>query len=104
MTDLDVVEKFGEILDLKVYSNNKVYGVSKKISYRVVVRGKKAVTLMEAIRPHMGERRRAQIDELLAFESNRPDPNDGRREWSKQAAASRERDAKGRLTSKKKAS
>lgn len=98
MTDRDVIERVGKLLSAPVQTlRPSPAGVSKKIQYRVKVGNVRAVALMKQIRPYMGERRGAKIDELLEFEANRPNANAARREWSSEAASKRQRNSKGQL-------
>ena len=96
MTDRDVVARVAALLDASVASV-KPSGVSRLPQFRAVLVGQKAVTLMCAMYPLMGERRRRQIEKVLDFEKTRPDPNTARRRWSSDAARSRPRDERGRL-------
>lgn len=97
MTDRDVIELVGGMLSAPIQTVQPA-GVSKKVGYRISIRGQKAVSLMEILRSRMGIRRREQIDRVLTFEAARQDGNEARRTWSSKAAASRKRDGKGRLT------
>jgi len=96
MTDHDVVARVAGLLDATVVSV-KPSGVSRLQQYRAVLVGQRAVSLMRAVYPFMGLRRRAQIDGVLDFERARPDPNAARRRWSSDAVRSRPRDERGRL-------
>lgn len=66
MTDRDVVEKvavmFGDKAVLRAVPRNSRW----KTTYRTTVTGRAAADLMRRLYPHMGVRRRAQIDRVLA--------------------------------------
>jgi hypothetical protein len=67
MTDRDVVERAAELMGgLKVHRLRK-RGNQRLDSYVASTRGKRAKEIMELVRPLMGERRGARIDELLVF-------------------------------------
>jgi hypothetical protein len=97
MTDGDVVERAAQLMGASVL-NLRPTGASKLPYFRAQVMGQHAVALMEILRPHLGKRRQAQIDKVLAYEAARPDPDEARRRWSSIAAGKRHRDARGRLT------
>jgi hypothetical protein len=97
MTDSDVVERAARLMDARVMRLRPA-GVSRLPQFRAQVQGQRAVALMRLLYPHLGERRRTQIDAVLDFEAMRPDPNQARREWSSGAANRRPRDKLGRLT------
>lgn len=100
MTDRDVVERVACYFNRRMRAN-KPSKPGGRPQFRITLQGSRAIELMKILHPHMGERRRKQIDDVLAFEALRPNPNQGRREWSTQEAASRERDSKGRLLRRK---
>ena len=65
MTDEDVVNRVSKLLKVGVQEippRKQGY----KTSYRCRVYGPKAIDLMKSLRPHMGKRRQAKIDSLLA--------------------------------------
>lgn len=69
MTDLDVVQKAGDLFGVKVI-NQKPATPRNKPLYRASVRGSKAVLLMHLLKPLMGQRRQLQIE--LALSSYNP--------------------------------
>lgn len=80
MTDLDIIEKIESIVEsgTKIYVDEKPnckplykWGVSKRSTL---------VDLMQKIRPHMGQRRGARIDEFLQWYRDNPHQ---RRKWLK---------------------
>jgi hypothetical protein len=71
MTDRDVVERAGAMLDSAV-TVVRARRAHWKTAYAVRLRGPRAVVWMRRLHPHMGTRRRAQIDRALA--SYGPDP------------------------------
>jgi hypothetical protein len=71
MTDRDVVERAGAMLDSAVAAVPP-RRAHWKTAYAVRLRGPRAVVWMRRLRPLMGTRRRAQIDRALA--SFGPDP------------------------------
>jgi hypothetical protein len=97
MTDADVVERAAGLMGASVISLRPT-GASRLPYFRAHVQGQRAVEIMQLLRPHLGTRRREQIDAVLAYEAMRPDPNEGRRKWSSAAAKLRQRDRHGRLT------
>jgi hypothetical protein len=99
MTDRDVVERAAALMHASVISlKPTATSVSRLPFFRAHVIGRRAVSLMMVLRPHLGVRRQAQIDKVLAYEATRLDPNEARRRWSSAAAKRRHRDARGRLT------
>jgi hypothetical protein len=60
-TDLDIAERISSLLGVKI-SKQKPASQSHKQPYRVVLAGGSAVSLMDLLYQHMGERRRARID------------------------------------------
>lgn len=97
MTDRDVVERAAHYFNRKMLSV-KPSKPGGRPQFRAVILGTQAVALMKVLHPHMGERRRTQIEEVLHFEAARKNPNELRRAWSQKAAAARARDERGRLT------
>ncbi len=67
-TDGDVLHRAAKMLSVKCFGPYKVPAIenNRKDRYLVNVSGRKAIRLMEQLRPHMGERRQAQIDAVLA--------------------------------------
>ena len=96
MTDEDVVQKVANMFGNKV-TTLKPGPNSKLTQYVTQVSGTVAVEWMLAIKPYMGRRKLAQINESLMVHENRPDPNEQRRQWSADAVKARTRDIKGRF-------
>lgn len=71
MTDRDVVERVAELFQVSV-----VYLPARKENWKPTwlasLTGRRAVALMQQIRPYMGERRMRQIDAALAASFTRP--------------------------------
>jgi hypothetical protein len=65
MTDEDVIQRVAGLVGVK-YINIRQENIKWKPSYRVQLKGARAVQLMQAVRPHMGARRGAKIDAILA--------------------------------------
>lgn len=70
MTDQDVVARARDIIRPKKakLSTNRSRQKGHKDSYEFKLYGKEAEEVMRAVRPFMGERRGARIDELLSME------------------------------------
>lgn len=71
MTDLDVVEKYRDIIlpGGEVYRIDKAEG--RKTAYRISIYGNIAIEWMKLLYPLMGTRRRGKINEILDLWSNR---------------------------------
>ncbi len=65
MTDKDVIEKVAELFETKVCFLKR-REQKWKDNYSARVKGKKAVEMMKALKPLMGERRQQQIEKALA--------------------------------------
>jgi hypothetical protein len=70
MTDRDVIVRAAELMEIGcVQPMRKPGGANHKphykTAYSIKVTGKRALVLMRQLRPWMGERRGARIDELL---------------------------------------
>lgn len=98
MTDQDIIERVARLLgaSVSVVPPPRKYP-SRLTQHRVIVTGETACAFMHLIRPHMGERRGARIDELLAHALARPDANSERRRASSAAASTRTRTPRGTL-------
>ena len=64
MTDFDVVEKIANLFGKHVHSAPGAKAHHKEI-YRASVYGDEAIKIMEAILPHMGDRRSSKINEIF---------------------------------------
>lgn len=72
MCDLDVVKRAAAMLGVNyVYTRPAKPERNWKESYRVILRGTRAVEIMRNLKPFMGERRQRQIDKALASYSPR---------------------------------
>ncbi len=67
MTDRDVVERVALLFGGRRVTAGKPRNWGKQTVFTTSTQGDSAVQIMRAIRPHMGERRGARIDELLGF-------------------------------------
>jgi hypothetical protein len=67
-TDEDVIAKASKLFGVSYWQIDKKRSIKNgwKIPYATRIRGKKAVDLMENIKPLMGIRRQSQIDEALS--------------------------------------
>jgi hypothetical protein len=66
-TDRDVLEQLAEYTGVGRVWGPQDRGPNKPIWHWTVSKGKEAAALMRALYPYMGQRRRAKIDEVLAF-------------------------------------
>ena len=73
MIDRDVIWRAAELFGTKCLDGAKCK--SGKPYFRAVATGKRAIGIMRAIRPLMGERRGTKIDSLLVDWEARPAPN-----------------------------
>ena len=65
MTDKDVVERAASLMNGKVATRTNLKNSLWKQTYRVIIKGSRAVELMRVLHPEMGSRRRLQIDAAL---------------------------------------
>jgi hypothetical protein len=66
MTDKDVVARAADLLGVKMQGPYGPYAqIGKLPVYRVACSGRRAVKIMQRLRPHMSKRRRAQIDRAI---------------------------------------
>lgn len=70
MTDLDVMEKLASCLGGTAVVRLKKQQEHHKQAWKISIRGTRAVEVMKAVYPHMGARRRQQIDKALACHQN----------------------------------
>lgn len=89
MTDRDVIERAAQMFGTGVYDLPR-YIDGRKLQYRAQAQGTKAAALMRQLRPWMGQRRGAKIDEVLA-EYDAQEPLEDRRRRSCQEAQRRRR-------------
>lgn len=66
MTDEDVIQRVARLFGTKMYSAKKIRAGGSMRSYRARVRGQKALVLMHALCPLMGQRRAKKIMEIQA--------------------------------------
>lgn len=64
MTDEDVIARIADLWDQSYFPEKPRPG--RKPTYRVALRGQRAVALMKELRPLMGERRQSQIAAALS--------------------------------------
>lgn len=66
MPDKDIIERVAEFFEVsyihEVVPSNKNWSTT----YRVIVRGPKAIEIMKKVRPIMGDRRKQQIDDSIS--------------------------------------
>jgi hypothetical protein len=65
MSDLDVIERVSELVGL-AYTRPNLRQAHWQQSYKLTIRGAKAVEVMRSVYPFMSLRRRGQIDKALA--------------------------------------
>lgn len=65
MTDEDIVERAALLMGNKAVNRINLRNPDWKQTYRVIIKGSRAVKLMRILYPHMGLRRRSQIDAAL---------------------------------------
>ena len=67
MTDEDVVVRFGDLVGKRVREDRKPSLLREgiKAMYEVRLSGRDAVEFMALVKPHMGSRRQARIEELM---------------------------------------
>lgn len=70
MTDLDIIERVARLLDGRIVTKKPKYEHYKMLYY-VRLYDSRAAEFMRLIRPYMGIRRGARIDELLAIQDSR---------------------------------
>jgi hypothetical protein len=70
MTDRDVIERFARLVGVAFNQQHTRRGARKPL-YQAAVSNRRALLLMERIRPMMGERRQRQIDAAVSG-SNSP--------------------------------
>lgn len=87
MTDRDIIQRVCTLWQTKLYEL-PMYRDDRKPAYRAHKTGAPAVEVMKAIYPHMGERRKAKIDEILSEWDARPNANLTRSETMKRYRAS----------------
>lgn len=73
MTDLDVIERAAMIIGSGVWKNQNLNPKWKQ-TYRATIKGQRAVDLMKLLYPHMGQRRREQIDAAIDAREKRYNP------------------------------
>lgn len=79
MTDKDVVERAASLMDGKVVKRTNLKSALWKPTYRVIIKGSRAVALMRVLYPEMGVRRRSQIDLALEMYTERKKGDNTRR-------------------------
>lgn len=71
MTDRDVIERVSALCKSGGVVAVKPSGLGTQPRFKVGVYGPKAVSIADAIRPMMGERRQRQIDKMIACSKRR---------------------------------
>ena len=66
MTDEDVVQKAAQLLEVNYVHIWRPSNSKWKPAYKIQIKSSRAVNVMRAIRPHVGGRRGAKIDVILA--------------------------------------
>jgi len=74
MTDEDVIERVGQLLQAKPTVSKRGANRGWKPAYIVCLRGSRALELMKELRPLMGRRRQSQIDAAVASYRRKPNP------------------------------
>lgn len=72
MTDQDVVERVAKMFEISYIHTKRYANVKHKDGFRFLLRGQRAVRLMEVLSPYMGTRRQAQINEVLNSYTEKP--------------------------------
>ena len=67
MQDLDIMERVAALMGGRPIHRMKARNWARRDSYKVQLQGQAALELMRALRPFMGKRRTAKIDEILAI-------------------------------------
>jgi hypothetical protein len=73
MTDEDVIARAASVMGVNYCEYDRKPGVWK-VMYVIQFKGKRACEIMELLRPHMGARRRGQIDSALGCYEDRRKP------------------------------
>ena len=71
MTDRDIIERVAKLFGRHCYAN-KPHGKGLKDVFTARIHATDAMGIMEAIRPYMGKRRTAKMDEVLRLAAARP--------------------------------
>jgi DNA-binding transcriptional regulator YiaG len=79
MTDKDVVERAASLMGSKAVKRINLRNPHWKQTYRVIIKGSRAVKLMRVLYPQMGARRRTQIDAALEIYIERKKGDNTRR-------------------------
>lgn len=72
MTDEDVVQKVASMLGLQYLHLKDLNPGKWKRTYKLDIKGSRALKVMELVYPHMGKRRRERIDEILHMFKEQP--------------------------------
>ena len=68
MTDLDVVQRVAALFEINYIYTQKYSREDWKTSYSTLVKGKRAVHIMNQLYPLMGERRKQQIENAIGYQ------------------------------------
>ncbi len=101
MSDRDVIERVGELVDAKVFSYQPPLP-SKKRLYRVTLLGRRAVWWMKRLLPLMGKRRAERITGILEGWDSRIPTDISRRKSCQLMVVDRKRDELGQFIAKRK--
>ncbi|WNM70104.1 HNH endonuclease [Myxococcus phage Mx1] len=85
MTDRDVVEKAARLMGITYIHERAPKNPKWKTTYRICVKGARAVELMKLLRMHMGQRRHKKIGEILEV-VNIQNPGDNTRKLTAEQA------------------
>jgi hypothetical protein len=69
MTDLDVVQRVTALFGINYICKNKAKKEHWKDSYTIVLKGKRAIRIMNELYPLMGERRKQRIENAIGYQS-----------------------------------
>jgi hypothetical protein len=67
MTDIDVIQRVAALFEIKYIYAKKYNHDDWKDSYSIVLKGKRAIRIMNELYPLMGERRKQQIENAVGF-------------------------------------
>lgn len=97
MTDQDVIARAAALFGTSIYTM-PMYTEGKQ-QWKAQCSGERAARWMRRLRPYLGERRGAKVDEILAAYDQREPAQIKRRRSCQLAAAARAHDASGRFVS-----
>lgn len=68
MTDLDIIQRVATLFEIKYICTIKEKNTNWKDSYSILVKGKRAVRIMNELYPLMGTRRKQQIENAIGYQ------------------------------------